>query len=151
MKLRLVLFIVTTVTLTCCGSPDDSAKWSAEKAVTARLKDQPTARFSNEFVVRRPIDKEGKQELATCGIVDGKNSFGGYTGGSRFVVIQWQYFKPNPIAPAFDNVYVVIDDGDRRAALGALPHETIFERVYWNAECVDADHPATFTANPEEN
>ncbi len=149
MRLQIAVLIVTVVALSSCGSPDDYAKLSAEKAVAARLKDPPTARFSNEFVVRKPVAKNGQQELATCGVVDGKNSFGGYTGGTRFVVIQMQWFKP--AEPSFDNVYVTIDDGDRRAALGEPAHQTAFEKVSWNESCVDADHPATFTAQSEDN
>lgn len=57
----------------------DMAKVSqSEKAVKANLKDPGSAKFTNSF-----IGKSG----ATCGYVNAKNSFGGYSGDKQYINI----------------------------------------------------------------
>lgn len=145
MKSTIILIAICSV-LASCGSDDDYARSSAEKQVSARMKDPDSVKFRNEFIVHKEIDKDGFQDLTTCGIVDGKNSFGAYTGGSRFVVSQ----SRNEKYRTFDTISVMVEDkSERRATVSSRDTdkpETIFERVYWNPGCSDATHPPTYTA-----
>lgn len=144
MKTHIVVMrasVVAIALLTIGCSPDQNAESKARAAVKGLLKDPPSARFKDAYVVRRPADANGIQTLAVCGIVDGKNGFGAYTGGSRYVVTMVDGAGALLVSSA------TIDDGDRRAALDG--QETIFERVYWNPSCVDVGHPAMMTAQSD--
>ncbi|MBE2242467.1 MAG: hypothetical protein IAE86_06915 [Burkholderiaceae bacterium] len=127
--------------LAACGSHDDQARWNAEAAVKQRLKDPDSAKFSGVFLVRQPAQSD-ISHVHICGVVDGKNSFGAMTGGTRFVVVALQGQN------LFDISNLQIEGPDRSATVdsrsGGQP-TTVFEKVYWNAYCVDATHPPTFT------
>jgi len=143
-----ILGTLAIAVLSAC-SPDTRAQISAEHAVSARLKDPPSARFSNEFVVRQPRDKSGTQMLATCGVVDGKNGFGAYNGGVRFVVDQ----SDNSQYGTFDTFTVTMEtDDNKQATIGTVNGSqptSIFEMIYWNPSCVDAAHPGTHTGTTD--
>lgn len=137
-----VLTLIAVGALAGCGSPDQKAIWTAEKNVAARMKDPDSAKFHSQFLIRLPVDKNGFQTIYVCGIVDGKNSFGAFTGGTRFVVAQSEGRN------TFTTTDVQIEDSDRRATVDSADKpqkETIFEAVYWNKQCVDAAHPPTYT------
>lgn len=129
-----VLALSLTGSLAAC-SAEQGAIASAQHAVKQSLKDPPSARFGEAFVVVKPPTKDGVVMQSTCGIVDGKNGFGGYTGGTRYVAMQSA--GPNGVM----TFSVTIEDGNRQATLDNKT--TTFEKVYWNANCVDAAHPAT--------
>jgi hypothetical protein len=84
----------------------------------------------------------GYTEIRTCGIVDGKNSFGGYAGGSRFVSVSRSY------KDTFDNFIVELDNSSAsdKAAAERIGSVTSFEKVCWNEYCVDEAHPALVPA-----
>jgi hypothetical protein len=69
-------------------SPED--KKSAIQAVSNRLKDPESARFSTFYTVTHyglmPNGERKYYNQRVCGIVNSKNSFGGYTGESLFFV-----------------------------------------------------------------
>lgn len=134
-------------TLYGCGSDDDQFKWAAEKAVASQLKDPDSAKFEKSFVVRKEADSSGFYRLSACGVVNGKNSYGAYSGGSRFVV--WGSQGPG----TQDVTSVVIENPfERTATVGSRETgkpETVFEKVSWNAHCVDATHPPTFTGKTD--
>ncbi|RUR51422.1 hypothetical protein [Vreelandella populi] len=50
-----------------------------EKLIRSQLVDPDSARFSDQF--------HGKREGAWCGLVNAKNSLGGYTGNKRFIAL----------------------------------------------------------------
>lgn len=132
-----------------CSGGDATAIGSAEKSVVALLKDPDSAKFSNEFIVRGVEDKDGFQPLATCGFVNAKNSFGGYTGASRFVVSQTEGHK----IITFDSYATAIEDAKNRHAIIGGKHDpkpSVFEEVYWNTSCVDAQHPATYSGTNDD-
>lgn len=58
-------------------APADPLLTKARSAVANSLKDPPSARFDG--IVRKPE--------AVCGYVNAKNSYGGYTGRTRFVYV----------------------------------------------------------------
>lgn len=138
-----VIVLVSLGVLTACGSPDEKAKANAERAVAAKLRDPDSARFSDEFVVRQKVNSNNFVDLATCGVVDGKNLFGAYTGGARFVAVQSESDKYN----VFDTSNVILEENHDGApeTYDAPQMQSIFELVYWNAYCVDATHPKSYT------
>ncbi|HCF3475441.1 TPA: SPOR domain-containing protein [Pseudomonas aeruginosa] len=117
----------TLVVLAGCGSPEQNAIWTAEKAVANMLKDPESAKFNGSFF----MPDGGNEQLKSghvCGYVNAKNSFGAYVGSRRFVA-------PAIVGPDVVDVgNVTIDDGDTRFAIGTT--ETVFEKVYWNPSCV---------------
>lgn len=142
LAIRLLLPLLAASVVVGCGSPDQKAIWTAEKNVAARMKDPDSAKFSAQFLIRSPVDKNGFQQIAVCGVVDGKNSFGALTGGTRFVVLQSEGRN------TFTTESVQIEDADRRATVDSVDKpqkETIFESIHWNRYCVDAAHPPMYS------
>lgn len=80
--IRTCLLIGAILGLAGCGDSSDSAediKWklrfAATDAVKSRLKDPESARFGEIDVINN----------IACGSLNGKNSFGGYSGNQRFI------------------------------------------------------------------
>ncbi|CAM4355271.1 Lipoprotein [Comamonas aquatilis] len=115
--------LVAAVALTACGSADENFIWTAEKNIARKLKDPDSAKFGKTFIVRKPADSSGISEVAACGTIDGKNSFGAYTGGTRFVV---RGLQGNDL---LDISIMELDDPTESKP-------TTFEKVYWNAYCL---------------
>ena len=63
---------------------DDPAIQAAKIAVAKTLKDPPTAVFSDLKRATRP-NVRGEPTDTVCGLVNAKNSYGGYTGPRGFV------------------------------------------------------------------
>ncbi len=78
--------IVVAVSITGCGKTEAQKQEETnanlvvmgEQYVRARLKDPNSAEFRNQFI--------GKKGLP-CGEVNAKNSFGGFIGFKRFIVV----------------------------------------------------------------
>lgn len=130
-----------------CGSNADKARGAAEKAVAASLKDPDSAKFKDVYV--QDAQHEQNELLrfqAVCGVVDGKNSFGAFTGGSRFIVLQ--AFPKDGSSSSPSTISVKVESADRRptaASWNKENPETLFES-HWNKSCVNAAHPPTYTA-----
>ena len=143
--MRRTLFAVLAASMvTACGSRDDQAIWNAEAAVKRQLKDSDSAKFSGVYLVRQPSPSDISR-VNICGVVDGKNSFGAMTGGSRFVVVAIQGSN------LFDISDLQIEGPNRSATVDSRRTSsptTVFEKIYWNTHCVDASHPPTFTGQP---
>lgn len=56
---------------------------NGKEAAAAKLKDSSSARFQNVFFKKSSL--EGKTIPVVCGEINGKNSYGGYSGFQRFV------------------------------------------------------------------
>ena len=126
--------------LWCCQAPDDQARYSAQNSVAEHLKDPDSAKFGPSFIVReRGQLKNGLETSAVCGIVNAKNSFGAYAGGSRYVVLQMRGQQ------TLDTIYVWVEDSDRHPFVSSKA--TLFEVSAWNKHCVDAEHRATYSAS----
>ena len=144
MKAWSALAVVTCFSLSACGSPDFWMIEASKKAASERLKDPPSARFPVDPFIVRNQRKDGLELVAVCGMIDGKNGFGAYSGGTRFVA--WNVVGKNEDSTA--PYQVEMDDGDGRATAASQYTEyptTSFEDVHWNKSCVDAVHPATHT------
>lgn len=140
-----VAFFALGAFLVSTRTPDEVFIAEAREHVAAQLKNPDTARFGTSFVVRKQVEKNGAvfDAVALCGLVDGKNAFGAYAGGTRYVVGGFQGGKIVTI------VGVDLEDGDRRATVKSYDKAekaTIFEELYWNEKCVDAAHPPTYSA-----
>ncbi|PHV26377.1 hypothetical protein CSQ93_20030 [Janthinobacterium sp. BJB426] len=121
------------------AGPDGWAKDDALKALKAKMKDPDSTVIRSSYLVHKRKDSE-TMEIVVCGIVDGKNGFGAYTGGTRFVSVSADNEKLN----TFDTYIVEMDEAsmqDREASKKGISL-TSFEEVYWNGYCVDAQHPA---------
>lgn len=124
------------------ASMEDKARWTAEKAVTMQLKDPDSVKFRDIFVVAKPTDIKDIFSVAVCGVVDGKNSFGAFTGGQRFVAKMVTDKSGN------GSVKDLQIEDDKRATVDSLRTKnktTVFEKIYWNDYCVDATHGPTYT------
>lgn len=111
--------------------------WAHDNTVTrlkALMKDPDSLVIRSSYVVEMP-EGDGST-IGVCGIVDGKNSFGGFTGGSRFVSSSSR--TPN----TFDTNVVVMEDISQTETAHSVGMLSGFESVYWNAYCVDPSHPA---------
>ena len=139
----LLVSIAVLFTLNGCGSDDDQFKWAAEKAVASSLKDPDSAKFDRTYVIRKETDDRGFSRLAACGVVNGKNSYGAYSGGARFVV--WGSQGPNSQNLTSVNIENPFERAATAESRSTGKFETIFEKISWNAYCVDATHPPSFT------
>jgi hypothetical protein len=140
-----MLFAVIAVALAGCMSDDESLRFSAEKHVAAMLKDPDSARFSGVYLVPGPM-REGVQTVAICGVVNGKNSFGAYGGGERFVAYGYKGKVGDSRLLGISRAY--FEGADRRTTVDTTdkPNKTtIFEKIHWNEACVDAAHPPTYS------
>lgn len=120
------ILALTGAFLAACGSQDDNARGSAEKAISAKLKDPSSARFSDVFLVEAKAPVPETRHVAVCGTVDGKNSFGAYSGGSRFVVLKsfglGQFKTEGTLFAEIEN-------------LSSASSANAFAQVYWSKYC----------------
>jgi hypothetical protein len=131
-----VLLVASIYTRNKAVGPQGWAEDDTIKKLQAKMKDPDSMVIRSSFFVW--VNKGDYTEIRMCGIVDGKNSFGGYTGGSRFVSVSRSY------KDTFDNFIVELDNSSAsdRAAAERIGTVTPFEKVYWNEYCVDESHPA---------
>lgn len=76
MRGSVIVLALAALSLSAC----DNLEANAKRAVASRLKDPGSAQFRN---LKRVEQVAG--EAAICGEVNGKNSFGGYSGFEEFV------------------------------------------------------------------
>jgi hypothetical protein len=113
------------------------AQDNTEKALREHMKDPDSMVIRSSYVVQK-TDAKGNQLIYICGIVDGKNSFGGYAGGTRFAS-KSEYSKA---LDTFDTWSVQIEDPEQERSAKDVGMLSGFDSVYWNDWCVDASHPA---------
>lgn len=114
--------------------------WAMDNTIAAlkkQMKDPDSTVVRTSYVVQRP-DTDGDQEIFICGIVDGRNSFGGYAGGTRFA----SRSTSSKRLGTFDTWDVQMEDPQQTETAHQVGSLSGFEKVYWNAWCVDAQHPA---------
>lgn len=110
--MRVAVLGALTATLLCCGcsrSAGDIA--DAMRLVRANLKDPRSAQFSNVAIYDSPeFSNPGKRVRSACGIVNAKNSYGGYVGARRFIVmlgIDNVLFEPDEFDAKFEEGWQV--------------------------------------------
>jgi hypothetical protein len=135
-----VVFVAGIFVVNKISGPVGWAKADVEKNLRAQMKDPDSMVIRSSFVVKRKM--EGRTEISVCGTVDGKNNFGGYTGGMRFAS------RSVSTKNTFDTYTVKIEDPRDLAQARNLNILSTFEKIYWNEFCVDERHPA-LTASSE--
>jgi hypothetical protein len=136
---KVLLLLGACVLVTACSSPEEQFLSAAKDMAKAKLRDPESARFPVEPYLVRTKGKGDDAKfdaIAACGIIDGKNGFGGYTGGSRYVA-STMITSGDPVEGA--PYSVEIDDLSDVAKYAT--RESSFDSIYWNKYCVDADHP----------
>lgn len=113
------------------------AQDNTAKALREQMKDPDSMVIRSSYVVQK-TDDSGDELIYICGIVDGKNSFGGYAGGTRFAS-KSEYSKS---LDTFDTWSVQMEDAEQERTAKSLGALSGFDSVYWNDWCVDANHPA---------
>ena len=146
-----ILCVVLATALTGCLSDDQSLKLNAEKYVSAMLKDPESAQFTELYLVPGAV-QEGMQDVAICGLVNAKNSFGAYGGNERFVAYGYKGTVGGSKLLGISRAY--LEGADRRSTVGTMdaPNKaTIFEEIHWNKACADETHPPTYSGEDHQN
>ena len=112
------------------------AKDDVEKSLRAQMKDPSSMMIRSSYVVVRTSGAQ--TEISVCGLVDGRNSFGGYVGGMRFA----SRSVSDKEAGTFETYSVKLEDLKQTSEARSVRMLSGFEHIYWNNWCVDADHPA---------
>ena len=92
----IVLLCVGYIFLNSCGPEEEKKAPPPNPAVEARLKDEEWKYFAQEEITKRMKDPESVQfrdvfvsrksgAPLVCGLINGKNGFGGYSGFQRFI------------------------------------------------------------------
>lgn len=121
---RIIIGALTIILISGCA--DKKKKY--EHLASQQLKDPSSAIFSNV----KMINFKTSSEFGICGYVNGKNSYGGYTGKKEFVFIA----KSNKI---FKENTLLIDGDDTASDPDAIhPNDAhLVESTLWTAYCED--------------
>ena len=130
------LFVAGVYVRNKAVGPTGWAEDNTIKALKAKMKDPDSMVIRSSYVVLKTNDKEDT-EIFICGIVDGKNSFGGYAGGTRFA----SRSVSSKRLDTFDTYSVEMESREGKALASSVKWLSTFEKVYWNNYCVDAAHP----------
>lgn len=132
-----VVFVAGAYVRNKVAGPVGWAEDNTIKALKAKTKDPDSMVIRSSFVIQRTNDKNDT-EIFICGIVDGKNGFGGYAGGTRFA----SRSVSSKAFGTFDTYSVEMEDWQSKATAMQVDRLSPFESVYWNDYCVDSAHPA---------
>lgn len=112
------------------------AKDDVEKALRMKMKDPDSMEIRSSYVVKRQT--ELGEEISICGFVDGRNSFGAYSGPVRFAS---QSFSNRELG-VFETSTVKMEDPLEAKQFHDANMLSNFEHIYWNKYCVDSSNPA---------
>lgn len=140
----------------------------AHKIVSKPMKDPSSAQWSDEFLVQGK-DTDGNALTSVCGQVNMKNSFGGYVGNSRYIVVIVasqdvpidHIYNDADFPSTYNQTWIningvykflpsMIENEGNRAVFTSWHsskykrEQSRFEISYWNKLCVDGSHPMTF-------
>jgi hypothetical protein len=132
-----IVFIAGAYVRNKAVGPVGWAEDNTLKRLKAKMKDPDSMVVRSSYTLQR-MNASKDVEIFVCGVVDGKNSYGGYTGGNRFASksVSSQSNK------TFDTYSVELEDPEQAALAKSVKMLSAFDKVYWNDYCVDADHPA---------
>jgi hypothetical protein len=115
--------------------------WAMDNTIDklrAQMKDPESMVIRSSYIVHH-VEANGEEDvIAICGVVDAKNSFGGYTGGTRFV----SRSASNRKSDTFDTHEVILEKPQEQREADSVHMLSGFDHVYWNPQCVDGAHPA---------
>lgn len=112
------------------------AKDDVEESLRAQMKDPSSMVIRSSYVVVRASGAQ--TEISICGLVDGRNSLGGYVGDIRFA----SRSVSNKEVGTFETYSVKLEDLEQTFEARSVKMLSAFEHVYWNNWCVDEHHPA---------
>jgi len=115
------------------------AGWAEDntiKQLKLKMKDPDSMVIRSSYVVQKTDKTSGDVTIAICGVVDAKNSFGGYSGGSRFMSRSVDYKSTD----SFDTYEVILEDSEETKLAENVHMLSGFDKVYWNPHCVDDEH-----------
>lgn len=115
-----------------------------EKALRAQMKDPDSMVIRSSYVVKRQTERG--QEISICGFVDGRNSFGAYSGPVRFVSKSFS----NRQLKVFQTSMVKLESSSETKEAHEVNMLSPFEHAYWNKYCVDESHPALTVSSVAE-
>jgi hypothetical protein len=136
----LVAFLVLAVGMFIRNKAIGPVGWAEDNTMQKlklQMKDFNSMVIRSSYIVQRTTET-GSTEIYVCGVVDGKNSFGGFTGGSRFA----SRSVSNKSLGTFDTYLVEVEDEAMKSKARAVKKLSPFESVYWNNYCVDSTHPS---------
>lgn len=113
------------------------AQDNTEKELKDRMKDPSSMVIRLLYAVQK-ADAKGNESIYICGIVDGKNSFGSYAGGTRFA--SWSTYSKS--LETLNTISLQMENPEEQRAAEKIGWLSGFDKIYWNEWCVDANHPA---------
>lgn len=133
--MRRLAVLAVLLGLAGCEVTHDMAISKGKDMVASALKDPKSATFSDVFM---RVDKSTNDTKSgyLCGLVNSKNSFGGYTGSIRFSA-SFRYSKGGD----FSLSSLELEEGQN--ARETLDGSTFFDRVYWRNRCESSRSTAT--------
>jgi len=150
-KSMAVAFSVSAISLLTCldassaEKKDVKNKNAFEKEIETKasielkssLKDPESLQISNQFFV---VKTEGQlTSVAICGLMNAKNSYGGYVGRKMF----FSHWLKSAGEKGFTHASTKIDDTTEEKLEWAAQYQSLtnFERIFWNKYCTDESHP----------
>lgn len=109
--------------------PEGWAMDRTERRLQAMMKDPGSTVIRSSQTFSRVDPETGDTIIYICGVVDGKNSFGAYSGGSRFVS------RSVSRSNTFDTYEVNLEDAEDIALSARVNLPSTFETVYWAPHC----------------
>ncbi|HBP6824284.1 hypothetical protein AO897_15805 [Pseudomonas aeruginosa] len=127
--------------LTGCEVSQDMAVEKGKDMVASALKDPDSASFSGVYMLETDVIGDTHYGYL-CGVVNSKNSFGGYTGNRRFSA-RFQYSTGGQLEVS----YLQLEEG--RNAKEMSDGVTFFESFYWRKRCLQGEAQPVITKAPE--
>lgn len=109
--------------------PEGWALDNTETKLKSMMKDPASTAIKSAQTFSTVDTKTGVTTIHICGVVDGKNSFGAYSGGTRFVS------RSVSTADTFDTYEVDLEDPKDVSLARAANMASAFEKVYWAPYC----------------
>lgn len=143
--LKWVLFVIVVAPITLIGGiwvynkaigPEGWALDNTEKELRRQMRDPDSMVVKSHYTLQKKIEP-GRVDIYICGIVDGKNSYGAYAGGTLFA----SRSVHNQNLGTFDTYSVQLEDPSNKRTANEAGVLSTFEKLYWNEWCVDAQHP----------
>jgi len=109
--------------------PEGWALDNTETKLKSMMKDPASTAIRSSQTFSTVDSSTGAKTIYICGVVDGKNSFGAYSGGARFVS------RSVSTADTFNTYEVNLEDPEDVSLARAANMPSAFEKVYWAPYC----------------
>jgi hypothetical protein len=109
--------------------PEGWARDNTETKLKSMMKDPASTAIRSSQTFSTVDPKTGAKTIYICGVVDGKNSLGAYSGGTRFVS------RSVSTVDTFDTYEVDLENPEDVSLARAANMPSAFEKVYWAPYC----------------